>query len=410
MQSEEFVFAGSDGSPLSARLTLPVGAIRASAVFSHCFTCSKDIPAAKRIVSALAHRGLVVLSFDFTGLGHSEGEFANTNFSSNVEDLLLAAEAMAQRLSPPSLLVGHSLGGAAVLKAAPSLPSVVAVATIGAPSDPSHVAHLFSDKVDDISREGEAQVDLGGRPFTIRKQFLEDISATSLRESLGNLGAALLVMHSPVDQIVGVDNAAEIFHHARHPKSYVSLDDADHLMRRVQDAEYAASVISSWADRYLPASPASSSEGAPDGSVVVSEVAPDGFTQDILVGGKHALLADEPHDMGGRDLGPTPYHFVSMGLGACTSMTIRLYARRKKIPLTHVAVTVTHDKRHALECEACETKAPTQDHFHRSIALQGNLSSEEIEAILRIADKCPVHRTLESVSHISTTYDHTLEE
>lgn len=405
MHSEEFVFAGSDGSPLSARLTLPSGPVRASAVFSHCFTCSKDIPAAKRIVSALAHRGLAVLSFDFTGLGHSEGEFANTNFSSNVGDLLLAAQALGERHSPPSLLVGHSLGGAAVLRAAPSLPSVVAVATLGAPSDPSHVTHLFSESLEDIAREGEATVDLGGRPFTIRQQFLEDISATSLEESLRNLGAALLVMHSPVDQIVGVENAAEIFRGARHPKSYISLDDADHLMRRVQDAEYAASVIASWADRYLPASVPTTSEEAPDGSVVVSEVAPDGFTQDILVGGKHALVADEPLDIGGRDLGPTPYQFVSMGLGACTSMTMRLYARRKKIALTHVSVVVTHDKRHAVECEACETKAPLQDHFHRSISMEGDLTPEDVDALLRIADKCPVHRTLEAVSHISTTHE-----
>lgn len=406
MRSEEFVFAGSDGSSLSARLTLPTGPVRASAVFSHCFTCSKDIPAAKRIVSSLAHRGLAVLSFDFTGLGHSEGEFANTNFSSNVGDLLLAAQALGEHQRPPSLLVGHSLGGAAVLRAAPSIPSVVAVATIGAPSNPAHVAHLFSESLDDIAREGEATVDLGGRPFVIRKQFLEDISAVSLKQSLSSLGASLLVMHSPVDQIVGVENAAEIFRYARHPKSYVSLDDADHLMRRAQDAEYAASVIASWADRYLPVGGPELTEEAPDGAVVVSEVAPDGFTQDILVGGKHALLADEPRDIGGRDLGPTPYQFVSVGLGACTSMTMRLYARRKKISLTHVSVIVTHDKRHALECEACETKAPLQDHFHRAISMEGNLSPEDVEALLKIADKCPVHRTLEAVSHISTSHEH----
>lgn len=401
MRSEEFVFEGSMG-PLSGRLSLPDRPVTHSALFAHCFTCSKDIPAAKRISSALAARGIAVLSFDFTGLGHSDGEFENTNFSSNVEDLRAAARALAERVAPPSLLVGHSLGGAAVIAAAPTLPSVTAVATIGAPSDPEHVQGLFRDAVPEINDRGSAEVDLAGRSFTITKQFVDDIGNASLHGALLNLDAALLVMHSPVDEIVSVSNAAEIFKAALHPKSYVSLDDADHLMRRVADAEYAASVITAWAGRYLPPAPSGSGEAAPDGDVLVSEVSPAGFAHDVLVAGTHQMSADEPEDVGGTNTGPTPYQFVAAGLGACTSMTIRLYARRKKIPLDHVSVTVRHDKRHAIECEGCETTEPKVDHFQRDIRLSGELSEEQVASLLAIADKCPVHRTLERASHIST--------
>jgi putative redox protein len=401
MPHEEFSFQGSTG-PLSGRLSLPAHPATQSALFAHCFTCSKDIPAAKRITSALAARGIAVLSFDFTGLGHSDGEFENTNFSSNVADLLAAASALAERVAPPSLLVGHSLGGAAVIAASAHLDSVKAVATIGAPADPGHVEALFSAAVPEIRAQGSAQVDLGGRPFTITRQFLEDIEASKLKGALLKLDAALLVMHSPVDQIVDVSNAQEIFQAALHPKSFISLDGVDHLMRRVVDADYAASVIAAWASRYLPSAPIAASAEAPDGDVVVSEISPDAFAQDVLVAGIHALHADEPADMGGTERGPTPYQFVAAGLGACTSMTIRLYARRKKIPLEHVSVTVTHDKRHAVECEGCEKSAGQVDHFHRTITLRGTLSEEQISSLLAIADKCPVHRTLERASHIET--------
>ncbi|MDR9396869.1 bifunctional alpha/beta hydrolase/OsmC family protein [Pontimonas sp.] len=402
MSNDEFIFDGSMG-PLSGRLSLPDRPVTHSALFAHCFTCSKDIPAAKRITSALAARGIAVLSFDFTGLGHSDGEFENTNFSSNVEDLRAAAAALEARVAPPSLLVGHSLGGAAVIAAAPTLPSVKAVATIGAPSDPEHVQGLFRDAVPEINDRGSAEVDLAGRSFTITKQFVDDIGNASLHGALLTLDAALLVMHSPVDEIVNVSNAAEIFKAALHPKSYVSLDDADHLMRRVADAEYAASVITAWAGRYLPPAPSGSGQSAPDGDVLVSEVSPDGFAHDVLVAGTHQLSADEPEDVGGTNTGPTPYQFLAAGLGACTSMTIRLYARRKKIPLEHVSVTVRHDKRHAIECEGCETTEPKVDHFQRDIRLSGELSDEQVASLLAIADKCPVHRTLERASHISTT-------
>jgi uncharacterized OsmC-like protein/alpha-beta hydrolase superfamily lysophospholipase len=401
VQSREFTFGGSGGR-LSGRLNMPAGPIRAAAVFAHCFTCSADIPAAKRITEALAARGIAVLSFDFTGLGHSDGEFANTNFSSNVADLVAAAQAMANEVAPPALMIGHSLGGAAVIKAAADIDSVVAVATLGAPSDPAHVGNLFSHDMETIRREGQAQVDLGGRPFTITKQFVDDIEAQSLSGALLSLNAALLVMHSPVDAIVDISHAGQIFQRAVHPKSFVALDGADHLMRRVRDAHYAASVIVAWAEHYLPEPHLDVSPTAPDGAVVVSEISPEGFAHDVVVGGKHSLIADEPTDVGGEDRGPTPYGFVAIGLGACTSMTLRLYARRKKIALESISVEVTHDKRHAIECEGCEKTDGRVDHFHRKITLGGSLSDAEIESLRAIADKCPVHRTLVRTSHIST--------
>jgi uncharacterized OsmC-like protein/alpha-beta hydrolase superfamily lysophospholipase len=402
--TQEFIFDGSQGL-LSGRLTLPGGTPRATAVFAHCFTCSKDIPAVKRITEGLASHGIAVLSFDFTGLGHSEGEFQNTNFTSNVSDLVAAANAMATQIAPPALLVGHSLGGAAVIRAAAELDSVVAVATIGAPSDPQHLERLFVGELDAIKNKGSAEVDLGGRPFVITQQFLDDIAQQTLHGALLGMNAALLVMHAPGDDVVEIQNASDIFQAALHPKSFVSLDDADHLMRRVKDAEYAASVIVSWAERYLPEIVHQSSPEAPDGAVAVREISPDGFAQEVVVGAGHTLFADEPEDMGGTDRGPTPYGFLAIGLGACTSMTMRLYARRKKIPLENISVTVTHDKRHAEECEACETSEPKVDHFQRSITLGGTLSEEQVASLLAIADKCPVHRTLERSSHISTVLE-----
>jgi putative redox protein len=402
MPNEEFVFEGSLGQ-LSGRLSLPDRPVTHSALFAHCFTCSKDIPAAKRITNALAAQGIALLSRDFTGLGHSDGEFENTNFSSNVEDLLAAAKALEERVAPASLLVGHSLGGAAVIAAAPKLSSVKAVATIGEPSNPEHLKKLFSEAVPEISAQGFAVVDLGGRPFKITQQFVDDISTAHLHGALLQLEAALLIMHSPADMIVDVSNAADIFSAALHPKSYVSLDDADHLLRRVSDAEYASSVITAWASRYLPSAPSGGDQSSPDGDVLVSEVSPNGFAQDVLVAGVHQMKADEPEDIGGTNSGPTPYQFLAAGLGACTAMTIRLYARRKKIPLDDVSVSLRHDKRHAMECENCDTSEAKIDHFQRDIRLSGELTEEQIASLLAIADKCPVHRTLEQRSHISTT-------
>lgn len=402
MRNEEFVFEGSQG-PLSGRLVTPGFPVQHSALFAHCFTCSKDIPAAKRITAKLAGQGLAVLSFDFTGLGHSDGEFENTSFTSNVDDLKRAAEELERRIAPPSLLVGHSLGGAAVIAAAPEIPSIKAVATIGAPYDPGHVTHLFANSLDDISSSGRAEVSLGGRPFTITQDFVDDIRASRLSPALAKIDAAVLVLHSPIDDIVDVSNSAEIFKHAKHPKSFVSLDDADHLMRRVSDADYAAGVIASWAAKYLPSSSSGRTPSAPDGDVVVSEVDPGGFAQDVLVARTHQLMADEPEDIGGTNTGPTPYQLLQAGLGACTTMTIRMYARRKDIPLERVSVTVTHDKRHLTECERCESASHSVDHFTRTITLTGDLSDDQKTSLLKIAERCPVHKTLEASAHIETT-------
>lgn len=394
MKTERISFPGATGAILAARLDRPEGPVRAAAVLAHCFTCSKDIAAARRISGRLAALGIAVLRFDFTGLGHSGGEFANTNFSSNVGDLLAATRWMAGQGLAPQLLIGHSLGGAAVLKAAPQVPGLRAVVSIGAPSDPAHVAHNFGGKLDEIRARGEAVVTLAGRDLTIRRQFLDDISAASLTDALPRLGAALLVLHAPRDSVVGIENAQAIFVAAKHPKSFVSLDDADHLLTREADAEYVADLISSWSSRYLDLAPEHMRPEAPEGVVRVAEAEASGFRQDITVNNRHQLVADEPVEMGGTDLGPSPYQLLSAALGACTAMTIRLYARRKGIPLAHVACDVTHDRCHTEDCEECDKAQSKVDVFNRTIHLRGDLSEDQRAALLAIADKCPVHKTL----------------
>ncbi len=401
MVAQHIIFPGHDGSQLSARLDLPSGPHVATAIFAHCFTCGKDIPAARRIAARLAAMGIAVLRFDFTGLGHSEGEFENTSFTSNVEDLVAAATWAAQQGMPPSLLIGHSLGGAAVIKAAGMLDGIKAVATIGAPFDPTHVRHHFADALPKIKSDGVAEVSLGGRPFSIGKSFIEDTGAEALGPVLSNLKAALLVMHAPLDDTVSVDSAAQIFMAAKHPKSFISLENANHLITRSEDAEYVAEVIATWSTRYinrpLPAPPI----GTPEGIVRVSEADPDGFLQDITSGSNVHLLADEPMAYGGTNMGMSPYGFLSASLGACTSMTIRMYARRKEWPLEHVRVDVCHDKVHAQDAE---TGAQEKiDNFNRKITLTGtDLTLEQRERLLEIADRCPVHRTLERTSNINT--------
>ena len=399
MTTERITFEGHSGDTLSARLDLPEGPHLATALFAHCFTCSKDIPAARRIAARLSAMGIAVLRFDFTGLGHSKGEFANTTFTSNVEDLHAAARYLRGRNMAPTLLIGHSLGGAAVLRAASEMQGVKAVVTLGAPYDPEHVTHNFADALDDIRIKGKAEVDLGGRPFTIGKSFVEDVEGQKLTASIGKLKAALLVMHAPLDSVVGVENATNIFMAAKHPKSFVTLDDADHLVTRAEDAEYAADVIAAWAGRYLGLTPPAPPIGAPEGVVRVSEADSDGFLQDVQ-SGQHHLLADEPLAYGGTNRGPSPYGFLSAGLGACTSMTLRMYARRKGWPLTHVSVDVSHDKVHAQD--AGMPTVNNIDLFRRRIALTGDLSAEQRQKLLEIADKCPVHRTLEASSKVET--------
>ncbi|SMR72864.1 putative redox protein [Aliiroseovarius halocynthiae] len=400
MPTEKFTFPGHAGHDLAARLDFPDGPHLATALFAHCFTCGKDIAAARRISARLAALGIAVLRFDFTGLGHSDGDFENTSFTSNVQDLENAVEALRERGYPPALLIGHSLGGAAVIKAAAQLTDIQAVVTIGAPADPSHVIENFADALPGIQAEGAAEVCLGGRPFRVGAAFVEDVQESQLDDALKSLNAALLVLHAPRDQIVSIDNAATLFMGAKHPKSFVTLDDADHLISGAGDAEYVADVIATWAAKYVNLTPPAPPPGAPEGIVRVSEADPRGFLQDIQSGPKHHTVADEPLAYGGTNKGMSPYGFLSAGLGACTSMTIRMYARRKGWPLEHVRVEVSHDKVHAQDAE---TGAKNRiDTFRREIHLTGDLDAEQRQRLLEIADRCPVHRTLESSSLIQT--------
>ncbi len=399
MPTERFDFTGHDGHSLAARLEMPAGPHRATALLAHCFTCGKDNVAARRIARRLAAHGVAVLRFDFTGLGESAGDFAQTTFSSNVADLEAAAAALAGRGMAPELLIGHSLGGAAVLRAAAGIPSARAVATIGAPFDPEHVTHNFADALDRIDADGAAEVELGGRTITVGRDFVADVAAAALEPAIRELGCALLVMHAPRDTVVGIDNATRIFTAARHPKSFVTLDDADHLVSNAADADYAADFVATWAARYL-GSDDSPPDTAPEGVTRVSEADPDGFLQDIMAG-THHLVADEPAAMGGSDLGPSPYGLLAAALGACTTMTIRMYARRKGIDLAHVSVDVTHEKTHAQDCEDCE-KGAKIDLFERVVHLEGSLEEAQRARLLEIADRCPVHRTLEARAEIRT--------
>ncbi len=402
MPSRRLDFPGSQGGSLAARLELPSqGEIKAYALFAHCFTCTKDIFAASRIAQTLADSGVAVLRFDFTGLGHSEGEFANSNFSSNVADLLCAASYLRENHEAPSLLIGHSLGGAAILAAAGQVPEAKAVATIGAPADPGHVQHLFQASSAEIEAAGEAEVSIGGRNFRIQRQFLEDLEVQRLSDSIASLGKALIVFHAPRDATVGIENAGQIFGAAKHPKSFVSLDDADHLLSRKADARYVATVLAAWASRYIDDGKPANRPAARGDDVVVTENGDGKFGQNVVVG-DHVLRADEPASVGGLDLGPTPYGFLLAGLGACTAMTLRLYAERKKLPLERVSVRLSHDKIHAADCESCETETGRVDRIVRHLSLTGSLDAAQRARLLEIADKCPVHRTLENEVLVET--------
>ena len=401
MRTERFDFPNAKGEKLAALLDLPLGKPVAYALFAHCFTCGKDNLAAKRIAERLANGGIAVMRFDFTGLGMSEGEFANTHFSSNVEDLIAAANALRASHGTPAILIGHSLGGAAVVAAASRIPDARAVVTISAPVDPGHVVNLFKDKVDAIREQGEVEVQLVGRPFRIKREFLDDVTERRLHEALANLRKALLIFHSPTDAQVGIDNATHIFTAARHPKSFVSLAGADHLLSKKSDAVYVADVLAAWAGRYLDQPPNMTEEEVEQGLVLVRETHGGKFQQEIL-SGPHRMLADEPVKLGGLDSGPGPYDYLLAGLGACTSMTIRLYADFKKIPLENVSVRLHHDKIHVKDCETCDTKVNTVDHIEREITLEGPLDAEQRKKLMEIADKCPVHKTLESKIEIHT--------
>lgn len=391
MRTRKASFYNRDGQALSGLLDLPDGPPAAYALFAHCFTCSKNLKAAGNIASSLTDAGIAVLRFDFTGLGQSEGEFADTSFSSNVGDLLAAAAFLADEHEAPQILVGHSLGGTAVLQAASEIPSAVAVATIGSPAEPAHVRHLLAGSEAELREHGEAEVDLGGRPFRIKSQFLDDLGRHDLPSSVGGLRSALLFMHAPLDDIVGIDNAAALFAAAKHPKSFITLDDADHLLSRQRDSHYAGRVLAAWASRYLETTQ-EDELSARDGEVVARTFV-DGFWTDVRAG-RHALVADEPASVGGTELGPTPYDLLSAALATCSSMTLRMYANHKGLDLESVTVRVEHDKIHAQDCEDCESGAGKIDEFRRRVELLGDLTDEQRQRMLEIADRCPVHRTL----------------
>ncbi|MEM6973978.1 MAG: bifunctional alpha/beta hydrolase/OsmC family protein [Pseudomonadota bacterium] len=407
MNIERMTFVNDAGIELSGRLETSPEPVRAWALFAHCFTCSKDIAAARRIAARLAERRIGVLRFDFTGLGHSGGEFGNTGFSANIADLRAAARAMDDAGRPPSILIGHSLGGAAVLAAANDIDSVRAVVTIGAPAEPGHALHHLGADIARIRRDGAGPVTIGGRRFDVSRSFIDDMEEADLTARLGAMRAALLVCHAPRDQTVGIENAARIFGAARHPKSFLSLDDADHLLNNEQDAAYVAKVISVWASHYIEDGGAPSLPPLPQlpplaaGTSRSIELGKDGLAQALTAGG-HTLMADEPASAGGTDRGATPYDLLAASLAACTAMTLRLYARRKGIALDHVAVDVTHDRVHAEDCANCVSDGARIDRFTRRIHLRGALDADTHARLREIADRCPVHRTLNASARIET--------
>ena len=401
MNLQKVIFKNKEGQSLVGRLELPVNQHPHNfAIFAHCFTCNKNLAAVRNIGKALTSNGFGVLRFDFTGLGESEGDFGDTNFSGNVEDLIAAADYLNDNYSAPTLLIGHSLGGAAVIYAAAQVNSVKAVATIGAPSSPQHVQHLLQSSLDEIKKNGKAIVNLSGRDFTIKKQFLDDLEQNSLSETVKNLRKPILIMHSPQDITVGIKNAEEIYRAAHHPKSFISLDGADHLLMNKNDSIYAGEVISGWAKRYLNIA---DSEELPKTKhqVVASLDFDDGFTTEMKVG-NHYMTADEPTSYGGNDFGPSPYELVSAGLSACTAMTLQMYAKRKDWHIDNVEVHTTYSKTHALDCEDCESPNAKIDTFHREIKITGNFDDKQMDRLLQIADKCPVHKTLHNETQVIT--------
>lgn len=374
------------------------GKPKAFVLFAHCFTCSSTLKALDHISSALTQNDMAVLRFDFTGLGQSGGEFEDTNFSSNLSDLTEAYDFLEKKFEAPQILIGHSLGGAAVLHVAGALKKVKAVVTIGAPSNPTHVKALLKGGEKEIREKGEAEVNIGGRPFKIKKQFLEDLEKDRKGEVIRHLGKALLVMHSPQDKIVGIDNAAEIYQQAMHPKSFITLDGSDHLLSRKADSHYVGNMVSSWASRYIVSNDAE--EVAPEGEVW-TRLSDQGFLTEITAG-KHHLLADEPEGSGGTDHGPSPYGYLLSALGACTAMTLRMYADYKKISLKEVKVKLTHDKVHQQDGGQAEAAKGKIDQIRRMIRLEGDLTDAERKRLIEIADRCPVHKTLEGKPQIIT--------
>lgn len=397
--TETFRFEGRDGLTLDGLLDRPRGGkTRGTAIFAHCFTCGKDIRAATVIARTLADAGIAVLRFDFTGLGGSKGPLEG--FSGNIDDLVAAADALRERDLAPALLVGHSLGGAAVIAAAERIAEVRAVATIGAPFEVDHVLDRLGDGRAAVEGQGVATVSIAGRPFKVTQDFIDQAMGQPQAERLARLDRALMVMHAPGDELVPLDNAGRIYAAARQPKSFVALDGADHLLTRREDAAYAAAIIAAWGSRYLDSE--AGSTDVLDGTVLVSG-AGGKFAQRVATP-RHWMLVDEPKSFGGDDLGPTPYDLLLGALGTCTAITIRMVAQRKGIKLDDVRVELEHNRDHAADCKSDVAGGSERiEVIDRAIELVGDLSDEQRKTLLDIADKCPVHRTLTGDLHIHST-------
>ena len=392
-------FSNAQGVRLVGRLELPAGPPRAVALFAHCFTCTAQSHGARRISIALADHGIATMTFDFTGLGKSQGAFSDSHFAANVSDLIAAADHLRDTIGAPSILIGHSLGGAAVIAAAGDIPECTAVVTIGAPYDPAHVLHQLGDQVERVRAQGQAEVTIGGRPFEVSSAFLDAVEGQDQAGRLARLKRALLVLHAPTDATVGIENAAEIFSAAKHPKSFVSLDGADHLLTQPAPAAYAAALISAWVAPYLPA--AEARDAPVEGHVRVTSTEAK-FTT-LVQSSSHNFLADEPLKVGGTDLGPTPYDLLLSALGTCTAMTIKLVADREEMPLTGVSVDLAHDRCHSADCQTPGEGRPKIEILSRAITLSGDLTEAQRARLRAVADKCPVHRTLEAHPVIRTT-------
>ncbi len=399
MPSKKVEFINNNGYKLSARMEMPLKTKPdAYAVFAHVFTGSKNLSATRHISRALTLNGIAVLRFDFTGLGDSEGDFSDTNFTSNVEDLLAACRFLRDNFEPPSIMIGHSLGGAASVFAASKVDSIKAVATIGTPSEPEHVTHLLTNKIKDIESAGMAEVNIGGQIFTIKKHFLDDLRSKNMYNIVKNLNKALLVLHSPQDTVVEIENAAKIYQAAMHPKSFVTLNQADHMLTNKNDAFYVGNVVATWAKRYVDVPVM---KKLITHKQVVARLGNSGFTTDIMTG-KHGLITDEPEEVGGADFGPSPYELLNASLGACTAMTLQMYARRKKWDLQEVKVHLSFSRSYTEDCEHCDLKDRRLEVFDREIEVKGDLDESQINRLLEIANKCPVHRTLEASAEVHT--------
>jgi len=400
MKSTKITFKNAAGLELSARIDLPADRKpQHFALFAHCFTCSKDLSVVRNISRALTSNGFGVLRIDFTGLGESDGSFSETTFSSNIADLQAAMNYLTAEHSAPELIIGHSLGGAAAIVAGAADEHIKAVVTIGAPANIEHIKNMFTDHVPKILAEGSAEVSIGGRPFTIAKSFLEDLEQRDLVAIVADMRKAILIAHSPQDTIVSIDNAAELYQAAHHPKSFLSLDRADHLMTNSSDSIYVGNMIATWVQRYLPMEV---EEDLKSEMPVVAHIANEGYTTQIRAG-DHPVTADEPESVGGNNYGPSPYELLSAALGACTAMTMKMYAERKKWDLQHAYVHLRHGKVHATDCAECEEKGSGKiDRFERLIELHGDLDDTQRKRLMEIADKCPVHRTLHGSVQVVT--------